>query len=100
MPYTYGDAQLHIHDIDYLIEVDEPLPTHNAGALDDISAAIGDRIAENVPHGATLQLGIGAVPDAVLAGLTDHRDMRIWSEMFSDGVLPLVERGCFAETPC
>ena len=64
--------------------------------LDDVSRAIGTRIADQVPHGATIQLGIGAVPDAVLSGLTEHRDMRVWTEMFSDGILALDERGCLS----
>jgi acyl-CoA hydrolase len=97
MPYTYGDAQIDVTDIDLLVEVDEPLITHNPSRLDDISAQIGDRIAHRVLHGSTLQLGIGAVPDAVLASLAHHRGMRIWSEMFSDGVLALHHGGCFDE---
>lgn len=96
MPYTFGDAELHADEIDYYIEVDEPVTNHSPGPLDDISRVIGARIADQVPHGATLQLGIGAVPDAVLAGLTKHRDMRVWTEMFSDGVLTLDERGCLS----
>jgi acyl-CoA hydrolase len=93
MPYTYGDAQLHLDDIDYYIEADESLPEHHPGTPDDTAVAIGDRIAHDVPHGATLQLGIGAVPDAVLRGLTRKRNLRIWSEMFSDGVLELIAGG-------
>ena len=93
MPYTYGDAQIYEHEIDFLVEVDEPLPTHTAGALDDVSLRIGELIAARVQDASTLQLGIGAVPDAVLAALTQRRDMRIWSEMFSDGVLELDRRG-------
>ena len=95
MPFTYGDAQIDLSDVDFLLEVDEPLPTSTPTSADSISAAIGDLIAARVPNGAALQLGIGAVPDAVLASLDEHRHLRIWSEMFSDGVLPLVERGCF-----
>jgi acyl-CoA hydrolase len=97
MPYTYGDAQVDVADIDLLVEIDEPLPTHDAGRLDDVSRQIGDRIAHRVLHGSTMQLGIGAVPDAVLASLTRHRGLRIWSEMFSDGVLALHHNGCFVE---
>lgn len=93
MPYTYGDAQVYEHEIDYLVEVDEPLPTHTPGALDDTSRQIGELIAARVPDDATLQLGIGAVPDAVLASLTQQRGLRVWTEMFSDGVLELYKRG-------
>ncbi len=97
MPHTFGDAEIHVDDIDYYVEVDEPLLSHEPGPLDDVSRSIGERIAASVPYGATLQLGIGAVPDAVLAGLTDHRDLRIWTEMFSDGLLALEEKGCLNE---
>ena len=92
MPYTYGDAQVYEHEIDYLVEVDEPLPTHSAGALDDVSRQIGELIAARVQDNSTLQLGIGAVPDAVLASLTQQKGLRIWTEMFSDGVLELYRR--------
>ena len=100
MPHTYGDAILPRDEIDFAIEVDEPLPEVNLGEPDDVSVAIGERISLDVPNGATLQLGIGGVPDAVLASLKQHQELRIWSEMFSDGVLPLVENGCFdADVP-
>ena len=95
MPFTFGDAQIDLDDIDYVVEHDEPLITHSPLAQDDISRAIGDIISDRVPNGATLQLGIGAIPDAVLTSLADHRHLRVWSEMFSDGVLPLHEAGCF-----
>jgi len=93
MPYTYGDAQVYEHEIDYLVEVDEPLTTHPPGALSDTSRQIGERIAALVQDASTLQLGIGAVPDAVLAELTGRQGLRIWSEMFSDGVLALHRAG-------
>jgi len=94
MPYTYGDAQIYEHEIDYLVEVDQPLIAHEPRPLDDISRQVGERIAAQVEDASTLQLGIGAVPDAVLASLTHRRDLRIWTEMFSDGVLELHKRGC------
>jgi len=93
MPYTYGDAQIYENEIDYLIEVDEELPTHTLGEISDLSMQIGDRIASVVHDGSTMQLGIGGVPDAVLAGLTQHKGLRIWTEMFSDGVLNLHKAG-------
>ena len=95
MPYTYGDAQIYEHEIDYLVDVDEVVTTHSPGALGDLPKLIGDRIAARIEDGATLQLGIGAVPDAVLAALGDRRGLRIWTEMFSDGVLALDQAGCF-----
>lgn len=100
MPATYGDATIPLDEIDYLVEVDEPLACHEASPLDDVSAGIGSRVASLVPDGATLQLGIGAIPDATLAGLTEHRGLAVWSEMFSDGVLALERAGCMdQETP-
>lgn len=93
MPYTYGDAQIYDYEIDYLVEVDEPLPTHTSAGLDDVSREIGSLIAASVEDNSTLQLGIGSVPDAVLASLTKRKGMRIWTEMFSDGVLELNRQG-------
>ena len=93
MPYTYGDAQIYEHEIDFLVEVDEPLPIHDPGPINDTARQIGELIAARVQDASTLQLGIGAVPDAVLASLTQRKGMRIWTEMFSDGVLDLFKRG-------
>jgi acyl-CoA hydrolase len=100
MPVTYGDAIIPLEEIDYLVEVDEPLACHTAAPLDEVSAAIGSRVAGLVPDSATLQLGIGAIPDATLAALTGHRGLTVWSEMFSDGVLALERGGCLdADVP-
>jgi acyl-CoA hydrolase len=100
MPYTFGDGVLPLDAIDYAIEVDEPLPSPPGLALDDTSAAIGELVARRVPDGATLQMGIGAVPDAVLHGLKTRRGLKVWSEMFSDGVLGLDAEGCLdVDTP-
>ena len=93
MPYTYGDAQLYEHEIDYLVEVDEPLATKPETDFTDVTKNIGDRIAAKISDGSTLQLGIGAIPDAVLSTLTARKNLRIWTEMFSDGVLELHKRG-------
>jgi acyl-CoA hydrolase len=93
MPYTFGDAELDVDLIDLAVEIDVPLPSPGGLEIDDVSAAIGDRVATRVADGATLQLGIGAVPDAVLSGLTRRRGLRVWSEMFSDGVLALDRAG-------
>lgn len=97
MPYTYGDAQIDLEDIDLLVEVDEPLNTHDPLEPDEISRQIGDRIAARVADGSTMQLGIGGIPDAVLASLKGHRGLRVWTEMFSDGVLDLHHNECFDE---
>lgn len=93
MPYTYGDAQIYCDEIDFLVEVDEPLAEHTPRPIDAISSGIGERIAGRVSDGSTLQLGIGAVPDAVLSSLIKRTGLRIWSEMFSDGVLNLHKKG-------
>ncbi len=93
MPYTYGDAQIYETDIDFLVEVEEDLTTIEPGPLDDVSREIGTGIADRIADGSTLQLGIGAVPDAVVRSLVDRKGFRIWTEMFSDGVLDLHNHG-------
>ena len=93
VPYTYGDAVLPLDQIDYAIETDVPLRSPAARPVRDSSVSIGHRVAELVPDGATLQLGIGAVPDAVLAALDGRRGLRVWSEMFSDGIFVLHKAG-------
>lgn len=93
MPYTFGDSEVDVADIDLAVELDHPLPNRAGFALDEESLRIGGRVASIVPDGATLQLGIGAVPDATLEGLRGHRGLRIWSEMFSDGVFTLDQIG-------
>lgn len=100
MPYTYGDGVLATEEIDYAIEVDEPLPSPVPRPTGEVSRLIGERVAGLVPDGAALQLGIGAVPDAVLTALTGRRDLTVWSEMFSDGVLGLGRAGALdPDTP-
>ncbi len=89
MPFTYGDAVLSTSSIDCAVEVDHPMLSPSGNTIDDVSLEIGQRVAALVPDGATLQLGIGGVPDATLAGLTHRHGLRIWSEMVSDGVLAL-----------
>ena len=93
MPRTHGDGFVHVDDIDYAVEVDYPLPEHARPQLSDAEVAIGRHCAGLVEDGATLQMGIGAIPDAVLAALSGHRDLGVHTEMFSDGVIELVERG-------
>ncbi len=93
VPVTYGDAVLSTEAIGYAIETDVPLASPSPRPVPEACASIGDRVAALVPDGATLQLGIGAVPDAVLAALTSRRGLMVWSEMFSDGVLTLDKAG-------
>lgn len=93
MPWTFGDGEISADLVDFGFEADVPLPVPAAREVGDVEAEIGDRVAGLVQDGATLQLGIGGVPDATLAALKQHRDLRIWSEMFSDGVLALDDAG-------
>ena len=93
VPYTYGDSVLPCDVIDYAIEAEAPLQAPAPRPATGASAAIAGRVAALIGDGATLQLGIGAVPDAVLAGLHDRRGLAVWSEMFSDGVLGLAKAG-------
>lgn len=98
LPWTFGDALLDVDRIDVLVEADEPLATAPVGAVDDSAARIGALVAERVPDGATLQTGIGAVPDASMHGLVGRRGLRIWTEMFSDSVLALERAGALDRT--
>lgn len=93
MPWTFGDAVVPCEHVDVGVEVDEPLAVHEAAEPDDTAMEIGRRVAERVADGSTLQTGIGAVPDATLLGLTGRRALRIWTEMFSDGVRALDQAG-------
>ena len=100
MPYTYGDAQIYESEIDFLIEVDQPLETKPQISFSDASLQIGDHIAALIEDHSTLQLGIGAVPDSVLTSLKNRKGLRIWTEMFSDGVLDLFKLGVLdSDTP-
>ncbi len=93
MPRTLGDAFIHISKIDHIIPVDYQLPDTPMGDPSDLASRIGANIAALIPDGATLQMGIGGIPDAVLRRLTGHKHLGVHSELFSDGVVDLVERG-------
>ncbi|HJP56034.1 MAG TPA: acetyl-CoA hydrolase/transferase C-terminal domain-containing protein [Gemmatimonadales bacterium] len=93
MPRTHGDGLLHVRDIQLAVEVDYPIAEHAPGSMTETERAIGRQVAGLVEDGATLQMGIGSVPDAVLAALGGHRELGVHTEMFSDGVIELVERG-------
>lgn len=93
MPRTHGDAQVHVRDIDFLVEGNQPLHELKVGPLSETSRRIGAYAAELVEDRATLQMGIGDIPNAVLAALGNHKDLGIHTEMFSDGILPLIEKG-------
>lgn len=95
MPLIHGDTRIHVDSLDYLVELDTPLLEYrmNNDPRDPVVEAIAGHISALIPNGATLQLGIGAVPDAVLRYLSDKRDLGIHTELFSDGVMHLVEAG-------
>ncbi|HEX2705994.1 MAG TPA: acetyl-CoA hydrolase/transferase C-terminal domain-containing protein [Candidatus Lustribacter sp.] len=96
MPYTFGDGEIAVEDLDGYLEVDTPvaLPVPDANRpVDETAQRIGEYCANRVSSGATLQMGIGAVPDATLPRLTKLRGLGIWSEMFSDGLLVLQRSG-------
>jgi 4-hydroxybutyrate CoA-transferase len=93
MPRSHGDGNIHLSAIHNFVDIDAPLPEHIPSVLTPEQLKIGAYCAELIEDGATLQMGIGAIPDAVLAALGNHRDLGIHTEMFSDGVIPLVEKG-------
>jgi acyl-CoA hydrolase len=93
MPYTFGDGELDVDLIDLALEVSSPMLSPAATTVDDASRRIGELVALRVHDGSTLQLGIGAIPDAALQGLLTRTGLRIWSEMIGDGVLRLEEKG-------
>ena len=93
MPRTLGESFIHVDDIDFAVEVDVPPYVHSVGTIGEIEERIGQYIAELVPDGATLQLGIGAIPAATALALRDRHDLGIHTEMFTDSVVDLVEAG-------
>lgn len=93
MPRTMGDSFIHISEIDHIVETDYPIVELQPPQIGEVERAIGENCAKLVNDGSTLQLGIGAIPDAVLLFLKDKKDLGIHSEMFSDGVVELVESG-------
>lgn len=93
MPRTMGEAFMHVSEIDCFVEHSAPIIELGAPKIGDVEKAIGENCASLISDGDTLQLGIGAIPDAVLLFLKDKKDLGIHSEMFSDGVVELVEAG-------
>ncbi len=93
MPRTLGNSFVHVSRFTSLVDGDSPLPTAHVKPISDVERRIGKYVAELVRDGDTLQMGIGGIPNAVLEALRDHRDLGIHTEMFSDGVVDLVERG-------
>ena len=93
MPRTHGDCFIHVSKLDAIVEEDTPLIELNPPKISDVERAIGENCASLIKDGDCLQLGIGAIPDAVLLFLKEKKDLGIHSEMFSDGVVELVEAG-------
>ncbi len=93
MPRTYGDTFIHIGRIHSFVEVSRPLCEAPKPEITDLHRAIARHVASLIEDGATLQTGIGGVPDAVLGYLTDRRDLGVHTELVSDGVIPLIEAG-------
>jgi acetyl-CoA hydrolase len=101
MPRTLGDSFIHVSQIDHFVMVDYPLPEMHPEPSTVVQEQIARHIAELIPDGATLQTGIGGIPDAVLRKLTNHKNLGIHTELFSDGVMEMIERGvitCAAKT--
>ena len=93
MPRTFGDGILHISEINYLVDVNMPIYGHEMAAISPLEDKIGTYIASLIDDKSTLQMGIGSIPNAALAKLTNHKDLGLHTEMFSDGVIDLIENG-------
>lgn len=93
MPRTHGDGLIHLSRFSRYVEIESELPEHPAHELTEVERKIGFHVAGMIEDGATLQMGIGAIPDAVLSCLGHHKDLGVHTEMFSDGVIPLIESG-------
>lgn len=93
MPRTLGDCFIHVSRLHHVVEVDYPLPEAPQGGSTARHLQVGQHIAEMIPDGATLQMGIGSIPDAVLQNLGGHKDLGVHTELFSDGVIEMVEAG-------
>jgi 4-hydroxybutyrate CoA-transferase len=93
MPRTLGDSFIHLNKIHYIVEVGDEILEHPLGEVSEVAHRIGRNVADLIEDGSTLQLGIGEIPDAVLKYLGEKKDLGIHSEMVSDGVIELIERG-------
>jgi acyl-CoA hydrolase len=93
VPRSHGDGIIHISQLDGLVEVDAPIHTYPLGGISETEAKIGAHVASLIEDGATLQMGIGSIPNAVLENLGGHKRLGVHTEMFSDGLLPLIEKG-------
>jgi acyl-CoA hydrolase len=90
MPRTHGDGIIHHTEIDLFVECNEPIPTHDLPVSTEIENKIGDYVASLIDDQSTLQMGVGVIPNAVLSRLTNHKNLGLHTEMFSDGVIDLI----------
>ena len=93
MPRTFGDPVIHVSKIDALVRGDEPLVEVPTVIPNDVERRIGNFIAQEIPDGATLQIGVGGIPNAVLDALHDHKHLGLHTEAMTDGVVPLIQKG-------
>jgi len=93
MPRTYGDSVIHVSRIDAMVRGDEPLVEVPTVVPNDVERAIGNNIASEIPDGATLQIGVGGIPNAVLDALHGHKHLGLHTEAMTDGVVPLIQKG-------
>ena len=93
VPRTHGDSFIHISNIDFMVEAGRPIYASESRPLNDIYTNIGQHVSTLIEDGSTLQMGIGAIPDAVVRQLHNHKDLGIHSEMISDGIIQLAEKG-------
>lgn len=93
MPFSYGDPVIHISQLAAAVEVDEPLIEVPTAVPTEKEITIGNYIAQYIPDGATLQIGVGGIPNAVIRALHDHKHLGLHTEAMTDGVLPLLEQG-------
>ena len=93
MPYSYGDPVIHISKLAAAVEVDDPLVEVPTAIPTEKEIKIGGYIAELIPDGATLQIGVGGIPNAVVRALSNHKNLGLHTEAMTDGVLPLLEKG-------
>ncbi|MCX6296828.1 MAG: 4-hydroxybutyrate CoA-transferase, partial [Bacteroidetes bacterium] len=93
MPRTHGDGVVHISKIDYAVEVNDPIYEVIYGEPTEIEMQIGKNVASIIEDGATLQMGVGGIPNCVLSCLTNHKNLGIHTEMFSDGLMKLTQKG-------
>ena len=93
MPRTFGDSLIAVKNIDYLVEHHAPIHGHGTDEISETEQKIGKLVASLIDDRSTLQMGIGSIPNAALANLTTHKDLGLHTEMFSDGVIDLIESG-------